>query len=467
MGDLILALDIGTSRLRSALFDEAANPLHWSVASVPTGLATGSDGGAILDPEALLESVGLIIERCTRRVDVSRIRAVGASCMWHSLVGADRDGRASTPILTWADTRSTPDAAALRTEIDERRVHARTGCMLRPSYWPAKLRWLARTHPREFSSSRHWLGAAEWLWWQLGAGNACSVSMASGTGLFETGRPTWHGSLLDRCGILQDQLPRVSDHPAEGPIGSAGWFPAIGDGAASNLGSGAGHHPRATINLGTSAAFRVVSDRAGPDPPFGLFTYRLDLERFVIGGATSNAGNVRAWCMRELQLPDRDALDAAMAARPLPEHGLTVLPYWSGERAPRWRGSVTGAITGIRQSTTALDIYQAITEATYCRIAEIADLVVGRGNVDIVVSGGGCRSRSELERLANVLGRPVRAATDPEASLRGAAVFVLERLGVRVPTPPASDPLEPDRSAVERYAELRERQAAWDATLNL
>jgi gluconokinase len=291
--------------------------------------------------------------------------------------------------------------------------------------------------------------------------------MASGTGLFETLRPTWHGSLLDRCGISQDQLPRVSDDPAEGPIGSAGWFPAIGDGAASNLGSGAGHHPWATINLGTSAAFRVVSDRAGTDPPFGLFKYRLDLERFVIGGATSNAGNVRAWCMRELQLPDADALDAAMAARPLPEHGLTVLPYWSGERAPRWRGSVTGAITGISHSTTAIDIYQAITEATYCRIAEIADLVVGRGHADIVVSGGGCRSRAELQRLANVLARPVRAATDPEASLRGAAVFVLERLGMRVPTPPASDPLEPDRLAAERYAELRERQAALDARLDL
>lgn len=467
MDDLILALDIGSSRLKAALFDEAANPLTWSVASVPTGLETGAGGRATLNPSALLESVDEVIARSTRRVGRSGIRAVGGSCMWHSLVGVDREGRPATPILTWADTRPATDATALRAEIDEGLVHARTGCMLRSSYWPAKLRWLARTHPREFSSARHWLGAAEWLWWRLGAGNACSVSMASGTGLFETGSPTWDGSLLDRCGISRDQLPRVSDDPWEGPIGSAGWFPAIGDGAASNLGNGADHPRSATINLGTSAAFRVVSDRAGPDPPFGLFKYRLDLERFVIGGATSNAGNVRAWCIRELRLPGTDALDAAMAERPLPEHGLTVLPYWSGERAPRWRGSVTGAITGTRQSTTAIDIYQAITEATYCRIAEIADLVVGSGQVDIVVSGGGCRSRSELQRLANVLGRPVRAATDPEASLRGAAVFVLERLGVRVPTPPASDPLEPDPFAVERYAGVRERQAGLDATLNL
>lgn len=466
MGDLVLALDIGTSRLRAAVFDEGGNQLERSTASAPTGLATGADGRAVVDPYALLESVKEIIAHSTRRVGRSRIRAVGGSCMWHSLIGAGSDGRPSTPILTWADRRSAPDAAALRAEIDEGRVHTRTGCMLHPSYWPAKLRWLARTRPLEFSSTRLWLGTAEWLWWQLGAGYGCSPSMASGTGLFEIHRPTWAGSLVDRCGISRDQLPPVSDESRSGPIGSAGWFPAIGDGAASNLGNGAVGHGWATINFGTSAAFRVVSGPHGPDPPFGLFKYRLDLERFVTGGATSNAGNVRSWCIRELRLPDGRALDAAMGERPLPEHGLTVLPYWSGERAPRWRGSVTGAVAGLRQSTTALDIFQAVTEAAYCRIAEIADLVVGSEQVEIVVSGGACRSRSELQRLANVLGRPVRPALEPEASLRGAAAFVLERLGTTVPPPPVGDPLEPDRIAVELYAELRQRQAGLDAQLN-
>lgn len=466
MGDLVLALDIGTTSVRAALFDEGANRVGRAVASAPTCLVTDRRGRATLDPGELLDSVEGAIQRATRDIDPARIRAVGGSCIWHSMIGVDIRGRPTTPVLTWGDTRTSGEVGALRAEIDERLAHARTGCMLRPSFWPAKLRWMDRTHHREFSRTRRWLGPAEWLWWKLGAGDSCSPSMASGTGLFKLDGSGWDEVLVERCRIATDQLPTVSSRPREGPIGSAGWFPAIGDGAASNLGSGAAGPRRAAINFGTTAAFRVVADLLPPVLPFGLFAYRLNRDRFVVGGATSNAGNLRAWCRRELGLPDDEGLEAAMAERPLPDHGLVVLPYWSGERAPRWRESVTGAIAGIRQSTTALDILQATTEAAYCRIAEIADMVVGDEPTEIVVSGGGCRSRSDLQRLANILGRPVQPAMEPEASLRGAAVFVLDRLGLDVPTPPARDVLEPDPAGVARYAEFRRRQALLDARLD-
>ena len=461
---MVLALDIGTSRVRAALFDVKGNRVEGSAASDPNELRTGADGRATLDPRALLASVEVVIRLATRGVDPYRIRAVGGSCIWHSLIGVDTRGNPTTPVLTWADTRSATDSRDLRQQLDEGRFHARTGCMLRPSFWPAKLRWLERTSPKTFSRTSLWLGPAEWIWWRLGAGMSCSPSMASGTGLFRTGAPEWDGDLLEECGISALQLPDVLEEPwGDDP---APWFPAIGDGAASNLGSGGTGPATAAINFGTSAAFRVVTDRVPADLPFGLFAYRLDLERYVIGGASSNAGNLRAWCRRELGLPDDAALEAALAERPLPDHGLTVLPYWSGERAPRWRETVTGAVAGIRQSTTALDILQATTEAACCRIAEIADLVVGDDQVEIVVSGGGCRSPSELQRLANVMGRPVRASLEPEASLRGAAVFALEQLGETVGPPALGDVAEPDAEAVARYAEFRRRQSVLDARLN-
>ena len=466
MDDLVLAVDIGTSHVRAAVFDGGGNPVAGSRVSLPVRILTAAQGRATVEPDELSTTVGEAVTRAATGYGPAGIRAVGGSCMWHSLIGVDAAGRPSTPVLTWADTRSAPDAGNLRTEIDEPQVHAATGCMLRPSFWPAKLRWLARTHPREFSSTRRWMGAAEWLWGQLGAGRHSSSSMASGTGLFELRAPTWHEPLLERCGIGPDRLPAVSEEPRAGRIGSGRWFPAIGAGAASNLGSGATGAGRAAINFGTTAAFRIVSGDPGAAPPLGLFAYRLDLDRYVVGGATSNAGNLRAWCRKQLGLPDEATVEAAMARRPLPDHGLTVLPYWNGERAPRWRESVWGAVVGIGQSTTALDILQAITEAAYSRIAEIADLVVGNEPVEIVVSGGGCRSRAELQRLANVLGRPVLAAGEREASLRGAAIFALERLGRVVPPPPLGELLEPDAVAVARYAEFRRDQAELDARLN-
>jgi len=55
-----------------------------------------------------------------------------------------------TNIITWADSRCYEEAEKLRQRFDEKKMHARTGCMLGASFWPAKLRCLERTHHRKF-----------------------------------------------------------------------------------------------------------------------------------------------------------------------------------------------------------------------------------------------------------------------------------------------------------------------------
>ncbi len=206
--------------------------------------------------------------------------------------------------------------------------------------------------------------------------------MASGTGLLNARTLAWEGALLDRCRLTPGHLNDLSEAPvacsrrrAFPALAAARWYPALGDGAARNLGSGATVPGLDAINVGTSAALRVM--RAGPVRafPFGLFCYRVDAERHLIGGAVSNAGNLRAWCIRELRLDDAQ-VEPQLAARPLPRHGLTVLPFWSAERAPTWDEDRRGRIDGLTFSTTALDILQALTEASYYRIALIADLIV-------------------------------------------------------------------------------------------
>src|SRR5690606_40531440 len=70
----------------------------------------------------------------------------------------DASGKPVTPVLYWADTRSAKQVAALRAELDRREVHARTGCVIHSSYWPAKLRWLCETRPEQFRSEERRVG---------------------------------------------------------------------------------------------------------------------------------------------------------------------------------------------------------------------------------------------------------------------------------------------------------------------
>jgi len=418
---------MGTSSVRAALFDARGKRVPGTMAQRVYLLKTGSDGAAELDPFELLRQTKECIKSATEGWNV--ISGVGVSCFWHSLLGTDAEGHPLTPIYTWADSRCRTDAARLREEFSESEVHGETGCMLRSSYWPAKLRWMQRTDRARFRKVRFWMSPAEWVQWRITGKSRCAFGMATATGLFDPSKLTWSGRMLEACDFSAERMLPVSDEPVNWR--GVPWFPAIGDGAASNLGSGANETGRGAINVGTSAALRIMREGVEAKAPFGLFAYRVDARRYLVGGAVSNAGNLHAWCLRELKLGTSAAgIEKRLAARPAPEHGLTVLPFWTAERAPTWDEDAQGVIAGLRQTTTALDLLQAITEGFYFRLGTIAEMIAGKKQPQWIVAGGILKSKSALRRLANVMGCPLYANPEPEASLRGAAVFALEKLGL-------------------------------------
>ena len=483
---LILAIDIGTSSVRTALFDQDAQRVTGTLAQQPHAVTHSDDGAAELQPTTLTDGLTACLTKTLSRTGSKNVAAVGVSCFWHGLVGTDARGKVVTPIFTWADSRCRDDAARLREEMSEETYHRQTGCMLRASFWPAKLRWLARTKSALFRRAARWQSPSDWLagLYCDGGADACAFGMATGTGLFNPGTLRWDENLAERCGIRVEQLCPLSEEPLRlnaamrrrfPQLADAQWWPAIGDGGASNLGSGATQSGRVAINVGTSAAFRVMKEEGDPRSPLGLFCYRVDGRRYVVGGAVSNAGNLRAWCRRELNLPANEAtLDRALAARPEPVKSLVTLPFWSAERAPTWCEDLSGVMQGLTQNTTALDILQATTEAVFHRLALIADLSLIDGKAstttEIIVSGGILKSSGVLQRLADVLGRPVRPSREPEASLRGAAVYAVEKMGwstdahsdIRRLAGPA---IRPRPKYAAQFAVERERQQRLEAVI--
>jgi gluconokinase len=480
-----LALDIGTSSTRSAIYNAKGERLRATTAQFDYRLISAHDGRAELRPENLDRAVTRSLEKTLGAwrglKSPSTIAGIGVSCFWHSLMGLDAKGKVITPIYTWADSRCREQAKSLRKSPGEKAIHAQTGCMARASFWPAKLLWLRQTEPVLFRKVARWLSPAEWIQERWCGVSSASVSMASGTGLLDGGTLRWHRSLLRRCGINEKHLNLISDEPATisqrgarhfPELKNVPWYPAIGDGAAGNLGSGATAPGFAAINVGTSAALRVVVAR---EPsvrqllvPFGLFSYRVDAGRCLLGGAVSNAGNLHAWAVRELKLPvEPAAIEKAMAARTTPVANLTLLPFWIAERAPTWPEELPSAVIGMTQATDALDLLQALEEATYHRLGQIAVEVEKslRRKLAFIVSGGIQHSPSALQRLADVMGRTVYASSEPEASLRGAACFAMEKSGLRVPLPKRGRAIRPRSASAQAYARAREEQARLEALL--
>ncbi len=435
----VIALDVGSSSVRAWIYDETATAVRDAGAQRRYRLAPGG----ILDADRLLADARGVLH-ATRRGHGGSDEVVAASCFWHSLLALDDSGRPVTALLTWRDIRSAAAADELAGQLDAADVHARTGCPLHASFWPAKLRWLAVEEPAAFAGARRFVGFADWLLWHETGVLRTSRSMASATGLWTDAG--WDSELLAVLGVDEDRLPEVSDEPVDG------WYPALGDGACSNLGSGCTSDDRAALNVGTSAALRIVTEAPGPPPP-GLFRYRVDAARALVGGSLSTGGNLHGWLQRTLRLPDHAR---ELAARPPAGHGLTFVPLLAGERAPGWNAARRGTVAGLRFETTPLDLLQAGLEGVALELRRVADLLPPVE--EIVVSGGALAGNTAwLQIVADVLERPLAVSAEPEASARGAAVSVLERLGHTPPAPPVSGIVAPRRDRAEAYRSAMER----------
>lgn len=478
---LVLALDIGTSSVRSVLFDRLGRAVEGVEAHQALELRTTADGAAEVDPDVVLE----LVRRCLDGVLVqagplgSKIAGVATSTFVSNILGVDEPGQAITPLTTYADTRAEAEVAWLKAELDEAGIHDRTGCQFHSSYLPARLRWLARTQPDLFRKVSRWISIGEYLELKLFGDTAVSYSVASWTGLLDRHRLVWDEPLLKVLPVRPGQLSPLTDVnvPHRGFLPASAsrwralqdvpWFPAVGDGAAANIGSGCVSPGRVALTVGTSSAMRAIVPSPVVHIPAGLWCYRVDSRRSLPGGALSEGGNVFAWINSTLKLGDLTKVDSALAGLAPEAHGLTVLPFFAGERSPGWAGHARATIHGLSLATTPLEILRAGLEAVAYRITMVFELLrqLLPPEPKVVASGRALLSSPTwLQIMADVLGRPVATAGIQEASARGAALLALEALGALAGLEEAPDFIsttyQPDarRHAVYRAAMERQRE---------
>jgi gluconokinase len=448
MAALAATLDVGTSSVRARLFDARGSDLRRFAVKADHCPAATDGGGVAFDADALAALCVQVLDRFHAGLAAAGLRpdVVGFSAFWHCFLGVDEDGRPVTPILHLFDTRSQAEAAELARRTDPAAVHARTGCLLHPSYWPAKLLWLRRHRPEAFRVARRWLSFGEYLYLRLHGVARSSVSMASGSGLWVQAANRYDAELLALLGVgaaalapeEELDLPAQSLRPefaARWPLlDGIPWYPASGDGACNNVGAGCDTRERWALMIGTSAAVRVVTGECLPPPP-GLWTYRVDRERCLTGGALSNGGSVFAWLRRTLRLPGKRALERELAGRAPGAHALTVLPFLGGERSPYWRADLRGVIAGLSLATDPADILHAALEAVALRIGDICALLRGAfpEPAEVVATGGAlAESAAWAQIVADAVGRPIALSRVAEASSRGAALLAFRQARIPV-----------------------------------
>jgi gluconokinase len=439
---LILALDIGSSSVRAALYDGEGNQIPNASIKVERALILTTDGGAEIDAdEAFAQVVGAIDALLAKTANIKgEITHVASCSFWHSLLGIDAKGKPTTKVLTWADRRSREFSAVLKHKLDEKETHQRTGAMFHSSFWPAKLIWIRNEFPEVFAKTTRWLSLSDYIALQLFGTAVTSVSMASGTGIFDIRKCVWDKKFLKFLKIDEGKLAEIPDDPATfrlsakyqkrwPRLAASEWFPTVADGAADNIGSGCNTKKKAALMVGTSAAMRVVY--AGEPPkriPKGLWCYRVDRERVIVGGALSDGGNLYALIRERFNLPAN--ADELVAQRE-PADGLVVIPFFFGERSTGYDENAAGAIIGMTAAHDGIDVLRAAMEGVAFRLEDIFIRLQKVAKIEsIVASGGALRESPQWTKIiSDVLGRDLTLSGVSEASMRGSVLLAMESLG--------------------------------------
>jgi xylulokinase len=468
---LIAGVDSSTQSCKVVIRDGVTGEL------VREGRATHPDGTEV-NPEHWVNALDTAIAAAGGLRDVAAISIGGQQ---HGMVALDSYGKVVRDALLWNDTRSADAATALNKELGgDAETAKQVGSVLVASFTATKLRWLADT---EKDNAAKVAGVAlphDWLSWQIQhtKGDALDFgklftdrSEASGTGYFDPTTSQYRRDILAKV-LRTDReihLPKVISPAQFGGTMPSGIpiAPGAGDNAAAAIGIQA-QAGDVVVSLGTSGTAFAVSDTPTHDASGQVAGFADATGRFLPLVCTLNAARILDAATRILGKTHDEVGALALSAKP-GANGLSLLPYFEGERTPN-RPNATGVFSGMNlNNSNASDIARAMVEGMLCGLVDAVDALEKLGvNVKrIILIGGAAKNPAVSQIAAALFGREVLVPPAGEYVANGAARQAAWALlgGDSAPIwdlgkiEKVSSTATPD--VVERYRTLRDRTENW------
>src|SRR5690606_10527382 len=122
---VVVGVDVGTTAAKVAAFGVGTPWRHVAVREYP--LLEPRPGHQVQDPETVAAATLSALADAVAAARGAEVLALSVSTAMHGLIGLDEHLVPVTPLLTWADARSAPQAAALRASGDAVWLHQTTG----------------------------------------------------------------------------------------------------------------------------------------------------------------------------------------------------------------------------------------------------------------------------------------------------------------------------------------------------
>ncbi len=435
---IVIAVDAGTTGVRSFAVDEAGNPVGWSYREFAQHYPR--PGWVEHDADEIWSAVQATLAELTSTLRAP-VAAIGITDQRETVVAWDRrTGAPRHRAIVWQDRRTADTCRALEEDGHLPLVRERTGLVLDPYFTATKAAWLLEEGGVEVDADLA-LGTVDaWLLWKLtgGASFATDVSNASRTLLFDIGRLAWSEELCELFHVPLAALPEV--RPSSGRFGATvegcgapAGIPVsgiAGDQQAALFGQACTEPGMTKNTYGTGSFVLMNVGTALPPPVDGLLTtvawsfegvpgatYALEGSIFATGAAVQ-------WLRDGLGVIDDAASSEALAASVADAGGAYVVPAFAGLGSPWWDPYARGAVLGITKGTTAAHLARATLESIAYQTRDVVAAMTaasGHSVTALRADGGASANDLLLQLQADQLQVPVARPVVQETTALGAA----------------------------------------------
>jgi xylulokinase len=361
--------------------------------------------------------------------EFDQVSAISIGGQQHGAVVLDETGSPVRKALLWNDTRSAKEALDLNQEFGGAQATAdAVGSYLVASFTATKLRWIADHEPDSAKKIAAVCLPHDYLSWKLGQSNQISNlftdrSDASGTGYFDSKANEYRNDFLKIALRGQfAQLPKVlKPNEVGGEFKGIQIAPGAGDNAGAALGVGA-EPGDVVVSLGTSGTAFAVSETSTHDPSGQVAGFADATGKFLPLVCTLNAARILDAACNLLKVSHAELSDLALSA-PAGANGLTLLPYFEGERTPN-RPNARGTLNGLsNKNSDPASIARSYIEGMICGLADAVDALSNLGVAvnRIFLVGGAAKNPAVARIAASIFGRTVLIPPPGEYVANGAA----------------------------------------------
>lgn len=442
MSALLMGVDLGAGGVKVSIIDADGATVADGSAAIVT--QTQHFGWAEQDPADWWVAARTAIRAATAAAGIAADAIAGISVSGGAHIGVLTDAT-DTPLrraILWSDSRSAAEATELREQADARILELSLN-RVNPTWLLPQLLWIARHDPDAAAATRRLFLAKDWLRFKLTGDWHTDYSDAVGALLADSATHGWSGELCAMVGWSPATLPPIVDATtivgqvtatAAAECGLVAGTPVVcgsNDTTVELFGAGACSAGDGAVKLATAGVIYQVTDGPLVRPPVSCYPHVVDGLYYTATGINSCASAHR-WMRDQFFAADGfDGMDALAASVPIGSDGLLFHPYLQGERAPHWDPKLRADFIGVTMQHERAHFARSLYEGVAYAIRDAMTVAEGLGmRYDTIrLIGGGARSATWRQIMADVLGRQIMLPANGDASF-GAAVVAGIGVGV-------------------------------------